>query len=238
MKMTKYVSVLAVLLMVGVTQAAYVTLVSEDWESGTDGWVNYGASDPHPALDNTQNTTPGGQWSLRTADNASTNYTNAIDWNFSEETDKSWYVEWSMMDTGSTREYLQLQSYKDGALQQLIAFGTYNGTGGGSNYFARIAVGGTAWTLTDIPRVDNVWHTFRIEQDGATGQLTFSVDGDEWTTSSTAVFGVTKMRLGSGLTNAGHGAFFDDVVFAAVPDPATLALLGMGGLMFVRRRRA
>ncbi len=102
--------------------AAQAALLSEHWETGTDGWVDYGAG-PFAALDNTKNTTPGGTWSLKTADTA-TNYTNAKDWNFAVETGKNWYVQWEMYDTGSSREYMQVQSYAGTTLQQLVAFGT------------------------------------------------------------------------------------------------------------------
>jgi len=218
-----------------VASLAQAAILSEDWETGTDGWVDYGAG-PFATLSDAQNTTPGGSWSLKTAD-TTTSYTNAKDWNFAVETGKNWYVQWEMYDTGSSREYMQVQSYAGTTLQQLVAFGTYNGTGGGSSYYARVAVGGGNWMLTDIPRTNNTWHTFRIEQDDATGTITFSVDGDEWTATTTAVFGATKLRVGSGLGNASHGAYYDDIEFGIVPEPAVAVLFGLGGLLFGRRRR-
>lgn len=36
----------------------------------------------------------------------------------------------------------------------------------------------------------------------------------------------------------GHSAFFDEVIVSQAPEPATLALLGLGALTIIRRRRA
>lgn len=227
-----------------VASLAQAAILSEDWETGTDGWVAYGAGPELPALDNTQNTTPGGQWSLRNADNAITNYTNALDYTIVGMTQTSWTAEWSFMDTGSTREYMQLQSYSggggSGTLQQLISFGTYNASPALPGFYNfRVAVGSVGWSNTTVARANNVWHAMKVEQidnGNGTATLNFYVDGALGATANTtAVFPITRVRTGSGLTNGGHGVYWDDILIT--PEPAVGVLLGLGGLLFARRRR-
>lgn len=218
-------------------------ILSEDWESGTDGWTDYG-SGPFAALDNTQNTTPGGSWSLKTAD-TTTSYTNAKDFIITGMTDTTWTAQWTFQHkAGTSREYVQLQNYKGGGgsgdLQQLISFGVYNASPANTTlYNFRVAVGSVNWANTTISRVAGTWHTMKVEQiDLGTGNATlnFYVDGTLGATANTtAVFPLTRVRVGSGLGNASNGAYYDDIL--VTPEPATLVLLSLGGLL-LRRRRA
>jgi len=49
-------------------------------------------------------------------------------------------------------------------------------------------------------------------------------------------FGFDTIVLGSDLTANGHQAWVDNVSLAIIPEPASLALLVIGGLALVRRR--
>lgn len=51
--------------------------------------------------------------------------------------------------------------------------------------------------------------------------------------------GQTKTDLvdGSGYANESRGAYIDNIEFSVVPEPGSLALLGLGGLLIARRRR-
>ncbi|HOJ73180.1 MAG TPA: hypothetical protein PLV57_02600 [Phycisphaerae bacterium] len=212
----------------------------EDWESGTDGWVDLSGT-VVPTLSNEQNTTPGGTYSLKVQGNTIGNSMNALDRNLDAATAVNWYVEWSFFDTGATREYLQIRSYSEGgssgALQQLISFGVYNARVDLTVYNARVTNGGVGWTNTTIRRVPNVWHTMRVEQDEA-GNLKFFIDGQlGLETTTTSIYGITSLRVGSALTNGGAAVYFDDIKVGIVPEPATLALL-LCGLPFLRRRSA
>jgi hypothetical protein len=232
------ISGLAVCLLTAGVQAT--VLFSEDWETGTDGWVQYGAV-IYPTLSDAQNTTPGGTYSLKTQATTN-NYMNAMDTNMPSVTPTNWFVEWSFFDTGATREYLQIRNFANGGssgtLQQLISFGVYNAAPAvATHYNVRVANGGAGWTNTTIPRVANVWHTMRVEQDEA-GNLKFLVDGTVGLeTTTTSIFGVSSLRVGSGLGNGSKSAYYDDIKVGIVPEPATLALL-LGGLPFLRRRRS
>jgi hypothetical protein len=210
-------------------------LLSENWESGTDGWTDVG-SGPYAALSTAQNTTVGGAYSLKTAD-TTTGSTNAKDYSFATESAKNWYLKFNFMETGSTREYIQLYSYAGTSLQQLIAFGTYN-TVDYTKYNFRVTNGSVGWSNTTVARKNNVWHAMYIEQDLA-GNLTFKIDGNVAATpTTTSIFGVTKIRVGSALGNGSHGAYYDDIEFGVVPEPATLAFLLAGFGLISRRRRA
>jgi hypothetical protein len=222
--------------------SAQASFLYEDWESGTDGWTDYG-SGPFAALDNTQNTTPGGEWSLKTADTA-TSYTNAKDYNIVDMGVTSWTAQWSFRHAaGTSREYVQLKSYSGGGasgdLQQLISFGVYNAVAGGAGvYNFRVAVGSVNWANTTISRVADEWQIMKVEQidlgDG-TATVNFYVN-DELAASATttSVFDLTQIRVGSGLGNAGFGAYYDDI--SITPEPTTLALVALGGLALLRRR--
>ena len=69
-----------------------------------------------------------------------------------------------------------------------------------------------------------------------------SVEGTFTSTGAPSANPFTDLRFGgpSNLSSAGGGAWFDNITLStvAVPEPGSLALLGLGGLAMIRRRRA
>ena len=86
------------------------------------------------------------------------------------------------------------------------------------------------------------WHTFKVVLDGVNATFTLDLNGDG-NINATAVLaaawhanGIDTVRLGTGLSSAGGSANFDNVLLEVVPEPASLALMGLGGLAVLRRR--
>ncbi len=186
------------------TSAFAAVILSEDWESGTDGW-SYVGSGPYPVLSTDQSVSA--SHSVRTADDITASYTNAMDYQLASPTEPNWTATWYFYDTGASRRYLQLYSYSaDSTLQQLICLGVYN-AGDVSKYSYRVAYGSSlgtgGWGDTTVDRVSNVWHAMMVQQtynDGdPTATVDFYVDNVLGATATTtAVYGVTKVRVGSG----------------------------------------
>ncbi|MEM8783715.1 MAG: PEP-CTERM sorting domain-containing protein [Planctomycetota bacterium] len=90
------------------------------------------------------------------------------------------------------------------------------------------------------------WHTFLAEISETSIELTLDLNGDGNINATASVpispvdLGFDIVRLGgpSDLSSAGGGANFDNVSLTLVPEPATAALLGLGGLAMLRRRSA
>ena len=62
--------------------------------------------------------------------------------------------------------------------------------------------------------------------------------GTEGTLLTFEVGGVTKDLVdGSSYANSNRGNYVDNIVFTLVPEPTTTALLGLGGLALILRRR-
>lgn len=139
---------------------------------------------------------------------------------------------------GGGRQYMELRAYDGSNLQGLWALGKYNsGTNYvGTKYQARV-LNDVAWiTLTDGPDRSVGWHEMKIEI-AADGSL-FYIDGilsGSYARGTTAP--VDTVVLGSGLSSNLHPVWFDDVTVEAVPEPATLAALGLGVAALLRRRR-
>ncbi len=154
---------------------------------------------------------------------------------------------------GGGRQYSEIRSYAGeaygtGGLEQLYAVGLNNGvtlageTHSSSKYQGRVAFGpGTGWfNLTDAPNRSVGWHEFKIVLEGTTAS--FFVDGVLGRTITRGtVATIDSVVLGSGLSSANQPAFYDDFLVSAsapVPEPATLAALGLGAVALVRRRRS
>ncbi len=108
----------------------------------------------------------------------------------------------------------------------------------------------TAWStdedwLWDLP--DNDWLTVKMTIDGIAGAVTFTVDGvdhvyndfrkdfglgDQVNLADPALYGRGIIRLTTNGTMQ-----ISDITVVSTPEPATIALLGMGAIAILRKRR-
>jgi hypothetical protein len=151
---------------------------------------------------------------------------------------------------GGAAAYRQVSSLISGAgtaSGQLVSLGLSNNIAS-TLYMARVLGfdggngSGAFFQLAGTPTRSTGFHLLEaiVSTDGTTNSINFFVDG---TPSTTVATGFTlraydSVRLGSGLTSA-QPAAFDDVLVqvpSALPEPTSLALLGLAGVGFVVRR--
>jgi hypothetical protein len=92
------------------------------------------------------------------------------------------------------------------------------------------------------------WHNLKVKlstDDGLSTDYEFYVDGNlaervSNIGTAASIRSYDNIAIGSGLSNASNGAYFDNVNLAVVPEPASLLLTGLAciGLLAVRRRGA
>ncbi len=172
-------------------------------------------------------------------------------------------LEWSFRfyDSTQSANLRQFATIRDNApaLAQLVAIGAYNDTTLTKNlitsepvtaadlntyYAARVAFSpGPNWFIlnTDgVPTRSTGWHELKAVFYDTT--VDFYVDGVlgmagiEYAAAAGAVT-FDRLTVGSGLSSANGAAFYDDVKVTVIPEPTTLALLGLGALAFLGRAR-
>lgn len=157
---------------------------------------------------------------------------------------------WQYYITGGTRHYNEVRGYtgagfNDGSLVQLYAAGWNNSVTAPGEVFAgnkfqgRVAFGaGSGWVNLNgagSPNRTDGWHKFTIEI--RTNDVNFYVDD---ILSRNFIRGTLSSFdtyvIGSRLTSAEIETYTDDVLVERVPEPTTLALLGLAGVALLRRR--
>jgi hypothetical protein len=134
-----------------------------------------------------------------------------------------WYIEWRINTTSTSSSYgvsMYANDSAGGILLSLDPSGWGSWNGGSGSYAAG-------------------YHTFRLTRAASGSDFQFQVDGGAATTLSQYAgwAGASDMQWGDGGSSAAGQAEWDYVtVNSAVPEPTSLALLGLGAGLFIRRR--
>lgn len=141
----------------------------------------------------------------------------------------------------NTRQYIEIRGYAgagydDGGLEELIAMGFTSSSIDTTKYAGRVLLGPEAGWFGYAAAKSTEWTkmTALIK----TNTIEFYINDVLDTTKQRAPgYTFDCIVIGSGLSSAGADVWFDDLVVEGIPEPATLALLGLGGLALIRRRR-
>lgn len=174
-------------------------------------------------------------------------------------------LEWSFefYDSTQAANLRQFASFRDlsGGLAQLVAIGAYNDTTLTKNrytgssasmadlntyYACRVLYqGGPGWFILNgpgAPTRSTGWHELKAVFKDTT--VEFYVDGVNALSGLTTQYANSvgsvsfdTVLVGSGLSSPNGVGYYDNVLVNQVPEPAVAVLLGLGGLLFGRRRR-
>lgn len=161
-------------------------------------------------------------------------------------------LEFWLYDDSMTRSFAQIAGYtgagyNQGTNEALLAIGKYNsvtmpGETWGNYYSGRVTYGTTVgWFMLNgpgSPTRSAGWHKFKVEVTSGGTAANFYVDGIlSRTITGLTVRNYDSVTLGFGTSSTSNGnSWYDDV--SVTPEPATMALLGLGALPLIRRRRA
>jgi len=218
---------------------------SEDFETGSDGWNTWPGALDHLNLDDSHNHTPAGQTAYRASEgepDGFASYHQVADGTGNVRLDVYLYTDNASPDVDDSRAMIQLTSG--------VGFGTdymqlgylQDYAGGSENYSVRTrhrdGLGqGTFNTGVSRPAIDG-WVKLSIAADaGVGGDLRFYVnDGLVYTgVGQRDGANLDTIRLGVNFGNNHDTVWYDDVNLT--PEPASLLMLGLGGLFMLRRRK-